>query len=457
MSKLASFVVALLLALVFGAGGALVAAQSRPMWPSLFGQASAGAATGRKPATTAAEVTATTAELLAQVGKLRGLAVKQPVKSGVKSRAEIEQTVVRAFDESTTPEELATAAKAMTAFGLLPKDFRYREFMVRLLTEQVAGFYEPKTKEFFIADWNSIEVQKPVMAHELTHALQDQHFDLTRFEKWPDGDGDREMAIHALIEGDATALMLEYTVKPFGLDITKLPLSALKEMGAQGDNAGMAVFASAPRAVRDALVFPYAQGVIFAQAVIKERGWAGLSRVYAELPHSTEQVMHPHKYFARELPVKVELADLSPLLGKGWRRIDADISGEYGYSLVLAEYIPKDDADEAAAGWGGDQYALYENAAGEWLLAHLSVWDTEKDAGDFFAAYLERSGKRYAGFKEVASADANIKRAMTAEGEVYVERRGASVIAVEGLRAAQAKQVGQLAAKLWQSKAARPQ
>jgi hypothetical protein len=228
MSKLLSLIIALALAALLGAGGALVAAQS-----------GAGAAAGRKTATTAAEVEATTGELLMKVSELRGLKVLRPVKSGVKSRAEIEQTVVRAFDESSTPEEIETSRKTMTAFGLLPKDFAFREFMVRLLTEQVAGFYEPKTKEFFLADWNSIEAQKMVMAHELTHVLQDQHFDLRRFEKWPDGDGDREMAIHALIEGDATALMVEYTIKPFGLDVTRLPLSALKDMSSQtGGQAG---------------------------------------------------------------------------------------------------------------------------------------------------------------------------------------------------------------------------
>jgi hypothetical protein len=439
MSKLSSFVVALALAALLGACGVLIAAQS-------------GAGAGRKTATTAAEVEATTGELLTKVSELRGLKALRPVKSGVKSRAEIEQTVVRAFDESSTPQEIETSRKTMTAFGLLPKDFAFREFMVRLLTEQVAGFYEPKTKEFFLADWNSLEAQKTVMAHELTHVLQDQHFDLRRFEKWPDGDGDREMAIHALIEGDATALMVEYTVKPFGLDITRLPLSALKDMSSPADNAGMAVFASAPRAIREALIFPYAQGLIFAQSVIKERGWAGVSRAFAELPDSTEQVMHPHKYLAREKPVKVELADLAPTLGKDWKRIDADVSGEYGYYLALAEFVPKERAEAAAAGWGGDQYALYENAAGEWLLAHLSAWDAEADAEEFFQAYVARSRKRFADFKESAAEGANVKRAATADGELRVERRGQSVLVVEGVRAGQLKQLDEVAAKLWQSK-----
>ena len=177
------------------------------------------------PRATAAEALAASTELLEDVSRLRSLKIRYPVKSGVKSRAEIERVVITNFDEAATPEEVETQRKRLVAFGLIPKDFRYREFMISLLTEQVAGFYQAKTREFFLADWNDLELAKPVVVHELTHALQDQHFDLSRFEKWPRGDGDRELAIQALIEGDATALMFNYILRPQGLDVTRLPIS----------------------------------------------------------------------------------------------------------------------------------------------------------------------------------------------------------------------------------------
>src|SRR5262249_21403079 len=148
--------------------------------------------------TNVAEVVAATEEILQEVSKLRGLNILSTVKSGAKSRSEIEREIIRSFEEESTPEEIEAANKALVVYGLVPVDFRYREFMVKLLTEQVAGFYKPKNKELFIADWNNLEQQKPVMVHELEHALQDQHFNLRRFEKWPKGDGDRELAIHAL-------------------------------------------------------------------------------------------------------------------------------------------------------------------------------------------------------------------------------------------------------------------
>lgn len=456
MSKLSSAVTAFALVILLCLSSALVAGQSQFSWSQiplfkLANQVGAGTAPGKKTGTTAAEVSAATEEVLAQVSKLRGLKVQQPVKSGVKSRKEIEQIVIHDFDDSITPAETEAANKTMIAFGLVSKDFQYREFMIRLLTEQVAGFYEPKTKEFFLADWNPLELQKPVMAHELTHALQDQHFNLRRFEKWPKGDGDRELAIHALIEGDATALMIEYFLRPLGQDITKIPLSALKMMTSQTDSPGMAVFSSAPKSIRNSLVFPYGQGAIFSQAIIKESGWNGLSQAYTDLPQSTEQVLHPIKYIRHEMPVKVQLADLTSLLDKSWKRLVADINGEYGYYLVLSEFLNQEQSETASAGWGGDQYALYENASGKLLLAHLSTWDSENEADEFFRAYLARSKKRYSDFKEIASTSDLIHRAQTGEGEMYVERRGASVLVIEGYSGEGTKPLNQMTAKLWQS------
>src|SRR4029078_7228731 len=98
-------------------------------------------------------------------------------------------------------------------FGLAPANFEYRPFIIKLLLEQIAGYYDPMTREFYLADWLEFETQKPGMAHELTHALQHQHFNLRRFQKWPHGDSDAQLAAHSLIEGDATLAMMVYMAK----------------------------------------------------------------------------------------------------------------------------------------------------------------------------------------------------------------------------------------------------
>ena len=259
---------------------------------------------------TTVEVEKMTTEVLQQVSEIRGLKLLQPVKSGAKSRAEIEQMVVKNFDEETTSAELDAEYKTLLAFGLAPKGFKYREFLIKLLTEQIAGFYDPKKKEFNLADWNPLELQKTVMAHELTHALQDQHFDLMRFDNWPKGDADRESAIHALIEGDATALMIDYLMKPMGRSVTQFPKSLLDQMNSQTNAPGMEVINSAPNALREGLVFPYTYGLGFAYQLLKDKGWEGVSKAYTNLPQSSEQILHYEKYAAHELPVKVELADV---------------------------------------------------------------------------------------------------------------------------------------------------
>jgi hypothetical protein len=437
MSKLSVWKFALLITLLSSA--LLFAQQPR--------SATAPKADKAKPMT-AAEVEKMTTEVLAQVSEIRGLKLLQPVKSGAKSRTEIEQMVIKNFDEETTPEELDAEYKTLLAFGLAPKGFQYRPFLIKLLTEQIAGFYDPKKKEFNLSDWNPLDMQRTVMAHELTHALQDQHFDLLRFDKWPKGDGDREAAIHALIEGDATALMIDYLMKPMGRSVTQIPPALLEQMNSQTNAPGMEVINSAPNAIRESLIFPYSYGLGFAYQLLKDKGWEGVSTAYKNLPQSSEQILHYEKYAANERPIKVELADVAGALGKGWKRVNFNINGEFGYYLTLVEFLPKEAARKAAAGWGGDQFALYEDATKtKTTLVHLSAWDTAQEAEEFFTAYSERTAKR---FPQVKPTSVNKQFVYTTpEGVTLIEARGNKVLVIEGAAAASSQP---LVAKLWESK-----
>jgi hypothetical protein len=406
------------------------------------------------PANTAktAEVMAAANEILEEVSALRGLKILKPVKSGVKSRSEIEVEIVRNFEESVTPEELDAVNKSMIAFGVVPKGFKYREVLIKLLTEQVAGFYRPKSKELFIADWNEVSEQKPVMVHELTHALQDQHFNLKRFEDWPHGDSDREVAIHALIEGDATGVMYNYQLKPMKSDITRLPnIASFSELAnLHAEKEDQKVFLSTPVAIRESLIFPYVYGVGFVQELVKKSGWEGVSRAFTDLPQSTEQILHFEKYAAHEQPIKIEMSDLSPLLGQGWKRLDLDINGEFGYFLILREFIEKSEARTAAEGWGGDRYALYENGkTGKLVLAHLSSWDSAKDAEEFFQAYAERTSKRYPQAKARKDSPPHECDLQTDDGRTFIQLRDRSVLVIEGLPAEADNRLAKLVEALW--------
>ena len=379
-----------------------------------------------------AAIVSTTDAVLKETSELRELSIIRPVQSGAQSRAEIERSIIKNLDSDTTPAELHATEALLHVFGLAPDDFQYRPFLIKLLTEQVAGYYDPRAQQFYLADWIELEGQKPVMAHELTHALQDQHFNLKRFEHWPKGDSDAELAAHALIEGDATLAMTLYMAKH-----PLVALAFIKSLGSQ-ENA-TEQFKRAPRALRESLLFPYESGSTWATAVYRRGGWDMVSKAFTKLPQSTEQIMHPEKYFAYEPPVKLTLPELKLQLGPTWKHIDSDVNGEWGCYLLLDEYLNNaEESKKAAAGWAGDEFVLYEGAKPtDLFVAQLTAWDTPLDAREFFDAYLKRTWKRY------PDAQASESTSTTERGERHewksatsrgvVELRGSRVLILEGV------------------------
>lgn len=374
-----------------------------------------------------AAVREATTEVLRETSELRKLPILRQVRSGAQSRAEIEQMLVRNLNESATPDETSAAETMMKKFGLAPADFQLRPFLIALLTEQVAGYYDPKSQEFYLADWIDLDGQRPVMAHELTHALQDQHFDLRRFEDWPKHDSDAELAAHALVEGDASYLMMQYVARE-----PARRLAFFRSMMSSGPNDSEQI-EKAPRVLREQILFPYLQGMMWVMQVYKQGGWEAVSATYKNLPKSSEQVLHYEKYEANEAPQKIVVRDVSSSLGRGWRMADNDVFGEWGCYILLDEFLQTTDASKrAAAGWGGDRYALFVGPRKtDVVVALKTVWDTEADAHEFFDAYVRRTTKRY-GVEpaEVAPADRHVWK--TKEGAVVVERQGRAVVALEG-------------------------
>ena len=376
-----------------------------------------------------AAIIATTDAVLRETSDLRQLPILHPVKSGAQSRAQIERMIIKNMDEETTPEEMRASELALKKLGLVPADFHLRPFTIKLLTEQVAGYYDPKAQEFYLADWIDLDGQRPVMAHELTHALQDQHFNLRRFEKWPKGDSDAELAAHALIEGDATLAMTLY--------MARNPLRALAFMKSIESSASSSEQINhAPRALRESLLFPYEQGLSWVTQLYKRGGWSSVSQAFKDLPQSSTQILHPEKYFAHQAPVKITLPDIRSTLGTNWKRIDYDVNGEWSYYLILDEYLKSDaESKRAAAGWSGDRYAVYEGPkAGDIFMAQLSAWDTENDAVEFFDAYAKRTERRYKNATAVEiNLDGPARAWNTNEGAVIMERHGTRVLIIEGV------------------------
>ena len=373
---------------------------------------------------------AVTDALFAETSELRQLPILRPVRSTALSRASIEQKVLATFKEQTTPDEIRAAELAMKRLGLVPGDFDLQRTQTALLTEQLAGLYDPQAREFYLADWIDPTLQQPVIVHELTHALQDQHFELRRLTGWPRGDSDARLAAHSLVEGDATLAMTQYVLQK--------PEVAASYLRSLQNTPKMPVFESVPRAVREALTFPFVQGLQFATALYGRGGWKAVTAAYDPLPLSTEQILHLDKYDAREPPVKITLPDVAAALGPGWKRLDSDVSGEAGYQVILDQFLMAPaESRRAAAGWGGDRYDIYERG-GQAVVVQMTAWDTEADATEFAAAYAKRTSLRYPGGGATG---------------VTIEQHGIRVLVIEG-RPASADPAA-LSRRLWEQTASR--
>jgi len=420
---------------------ALLISSTLPLLPR--GSAQTGSQGAATTATTrSAALAAATGEVLKETSDLRQLAVLRAVQSSTQSRAEIERAIIKNLDEDTTATDLHASEQVLKRLGMAPPDFQYRALLVRVLTEQVAGYYDPKTQQFHLADWIDVDGQKPVMAHELTHALQDQHFNLGRFEHWPKGDSDAELAAHALIEGDATLAMVLY--------VSSNPLRALaflKSMALGGTSTDE--LNKAPRALRETLLFPYQEGLNWTRSLHKQGGWDEVSAAFKSLPQSTEQILHPEKFVAREAPVKVTLPDLTKILnGKNsgakttslpaWKKLTSDVNGEWGFYLILDQFLKASaESRAAAAGWAGDRFDLYEDQQGGTVYLSGSVWDSEADAREFFDAYVRRVGLRYPDATNQPAAIAAPGQSrfvfQTPDGLTSIERQGTRVTVTEGV------------------------
>jgi hypothetical protein len=369
-------------------------------------------------------------DLLRQVSALRGLRIKTPVQRGVLSRPEIGECLKARLDKEYTPAEVAAEARVLRRLGLLPADVDYGRLLVDLLMEQVAGFYDPTARRLYIADWLPMELQRPALAHELAHALQDQHFNLGTFIKPIKDDGDRQLARSALVEGDGTALMLELQAQSM-----RLPLEQLPDLVAQlgegllkgGGMADAPELEHAPTFLRETLLFPYFQGLRFVMALRRGKPWKRVDEAWKTPPQSTEHVLHPDRYLAHDDPVKIVARAIAALAPR--KEIRRDVLGELGLRILFRSRLSEPQADAAAEGWGGDRLVAYADERPLPVVVDLSIWDTETDAVEATAAFTALFAK-ITGGKPPADGAA---RFVDPNGEVWrVERRGKEVLTLFG-------------------------
>ena len=342
-----------------------------------------------------AEFLATADEVLGQMSEITGLKLLTPLKKSLRSRDEIRAYVIKQMNEDKNPAERYADARSAEAFGLLPKGFDLDAFMVNVLTEQIEGLYDPKGGEFYIADWSPPDEQRMVMAHELTHALEDQHFHIDAWSRAAKPNEDAELARDAVLEGSAMAAMVDFLMLGTGRSLKDLP--EFDPSMLIGDLGATPTLKSAPAFLKDALIFPYISGLNFSAAVLKNSGWPALSNVFEKPPVSTQQILHPGLYKSGRIPTVVTLPPFEKTLGSPWTKLDENILGEFGWREVLKQFLGEERAKPLAAAWDGDRYAVFEHQQTKsLLLLTLLHLDSEEHAARFFGQYSEALEKKYA-------------------------------------------------------------
>ncbi|GAB4441158.1 MAG: hypothetical protein Kow00120_09550 [Anaerolineae bacterium] len=334
----------------------------------------------------------------AAVTELRGLQPASPIARAVMTRAELEAWLAEQLASEYTPEEARDDAIFYNALDFMPLDTDLWQLQLDLLTEQIAGFYDAEGGRMVVVGDSFDSVAELTYAHEFTHALQDQSFNLASLEIGLVGDEqpdtpDLILARLALIEGDASQVMADYLMYR-----VQEQRDAAFALGLFGGLVGvsMAQLDSAPAIINAELFFPYLDGQAFIQAALERGGWALVDAIYERPPLSTEHILHPEQYFNADEPDLVQLVPADATLGASWRLVHNFTLGEFYLREYLAQRVPDSDATRAAEGWGGDSLAVYFNDATEGIVWVLRAdWDSASHGQEFEAVYTAFASTRY--------------------------------------------------------------
>ncbi len=394
-----------------------------------------------------------------------GLPIKHEVKRQLAGREQVVSYLQKSLSEDKDAKRLQRSELVLKKFGLLPRDFNLQAFLVAVLREQVAGYYDPKTKTVDLLDWLDAEQQKPVLAHELTHALQDQSFDLQKWMKVGDKDLDDEKnptpedfqndeigeARQGVVEGQAMVTLVDYMLAPLGKSMLNSPDMAqmLKREMLEG-GSDSPEFKNAPIFLQEMLTFPYRYGLDFVAELLQNGGKAkAYAGVFANPPQNTRQVMEPKTYLSGEKITPLPLPDFKQDF-KNYERFDIGAMGEFDVAVLVDQYAGVDVSQKIYPQWhGGYYYAVRQkDDPGKPLgLLYFSRWADGESAGKFAAIYAKSLTTRYKNVHDVSDSDENVAGQnsqsatslqgihswTTEEGAVAIWVQGDEALITEGL------------------------
>jgi len=328
------------------------------------------------------------AEAIPRIEQATGLKFKSPPKVEARTKEQVRDFLLKQFDEATPAAALAGEEKAYKLLGLIPDSMDLRAFFVRVLTEQVVGYYDPKAKTLYVVSGADEQVVGITITHELIHALQDQYVNLDSIQK-SGASNDRLAAAQALIEGEAQFEQISIMLGGSEQIETRLPGAWERVREEIRDRQGeMPVFATAPMVIQESLLFPYLSGAEFVRRVKEKRGSANPFR---DIPRSTEQILHPPLFLGTPPDEPTPVVLPAP---RGATKAYENDMGEFGTRLVVFAYLrDPQTAQRAAAGWDGDRFMVVERGADRGFVWAL-VWDSPVDAAEFTDAMVRATMRR---------------------------------------------------------------
>ena len=373
-------------------------------------------------------------QILERVASFRGLSAHHEVKAGLMMRDELEHILLEKLAEEYSDLEIEGEAKTLVRLGLLDERVDYKAFVLALLGEQIAGFYDDDTKSLYVMEGQDPATLDSVMSHELFHAIQDQQYGIDGLREGGEENTDLMTARTALIEGDAVAVMIDFELAPASftdipnlVGVMRASLSLVE--GEQGE-----LFAKAPLVIREGLVFPYVDGLAFIAEVKSQGGWSAVDALYLDPPSSTEQVLHPERYFERDDPQRVAF-ELPPELDVA-RILYEDVTGELGIFLYFKQHVLELGGDlglaaRASEGWDGDLTYTVELQDERVVYLQISVWDSEQDAIEFAEGMEQILEMRFP--ESIAGEEDGLWIGQRGDELNLIERRGTEVLYIEGL------------------------
>jgi hypothetical protein len=402
-------------------------------------------------------------DILDFVSKDTKLEITHPVKRKLVSRAEVTKYLQKKFDEDEATKRMEHGEIVLKKFGLLERDFQLRPFLIRLLTEQIAGFYDEKTKTVNLLDYVGPEEQKPVLAHELTHALQDMRVDLVTWsdltpEKPPTtmSEDNQRLSVdesgaarESVTEGQAMVTFIDYSLKGTGKTLADAPELGERLKDTVANNADSPIMARAPLLLQQTLMFPYSEGLAFEAAVLAKGGReAAFAGTLKNPPSSTFEVIHPKAYLSHAAVPMLRLPDMRPLLAPDYSFYDIGVMGELDVRILTELFGGRQIADALSTQWyGGMYYAAQKNAAVDKQspasigLMYVSRWQNEDSARSFLRVYAAQLARKYSGLRRREKDEANDTEQVytTTEGDVLLSIQGNTVFTFEGFPVAQAR------------------